>query len=90
MCNYSENRLMSLSPCRFGRKTVLFATMATQLVCSLLQVASVSWEMFAIFFCLTGFGQNSNYMAAFVLGRWRLSLTQLPFSPNTFDNMVGL
>ncbi|KAG7324465.1 hypothetical protein KOW79_012481 [Hemibagrus wyckioides] len=53
---------------RFGRKTVLFATMATQLVCSLLQVASVNWEMFAIFFCLTGFGQNSNYMAAFVLG----------------------
>ncbi|GAA6073577.1 solute carrier family 22 member 5-like, partial [Tachysurus ichikawai] len=53
---------------RFGRKTVLFATMATQLVCSLLQVVSVNWEMFAIFFCLTGFGQNSNYMAAFVLG----------------------
>ncbi|XP_060771235.1 solute carrier family 22 member 4 isoform X3 [Neoarius graeffei] len=53
---------------RFGRKTVLFATMATQLVCSLLQVASVNWEMFAVFFCLTGFGQNSNYMAAFVLG----------------------
>ncbi|MCJ8735691.1 hypothetical protein PDJAM_G00250280 [Pangasius djambal] len=56
---------------RFGRKTVLFATMATQLVCSLLQVISVNWEMFAIFFCLTGFGQNSNYMAAFVLGKVR-------------------
>ncbi|KAB5565430.1 hypothetical protein PHYPO_G00241410 [Pangasianodon hypophthalmus] len=63
---------------RFGRKTVLFATMATQLVCSLLQVVSVSWEMFAVFFCLTGFGQNSNYMAAFVLGRsWRILLTAL-------------
>ncbi|KAF5900749.1 solute carrier family 22 member 4, partial [Clarias magur] len=53
---------------RFGRKTILFATMGTQLVCSLLQVVSVSWEMFLISFCLTGFGQNSNYMAAFVLG----------------------
>ncbi|XP_062856760.1 solute carrier family 22 member 4-like [Trichomycterus rosablanca] len=53
---------------RFGRKTVLFATMGAQVVSSLLQVASVNWEMFCVLFCLAGFGQNSNYMAAFVLG----------------------
>lgn len=53
---------------RFGRKVVLFATMAIQTLSSLIQVTSVSWEMFCVFFFLTGIGQISNYMAAFVLG----------------------
>ncbi|KAL7858532.1 hypothetical protein AOLI_G00186340 [Acnodon oligacanthus] len=53
---------------RFGRKVVLFATMAIQTLSSLVQVTSVSWEMFCVFFFLTGIGQISNYMAAFVLG----------------------
>ncbi|XP_076862088.1 organic cation/carnitine transporter 2-like [Brachyhypopomus gauderio] len=53
---------------RFGRKIVLFATMAIQTACSLVQVVSNSWEMFCVFFFFTGVGQISNYMAAFVLG----------------------
>ncbi|XP_066524659.1 solute carrier family 22 member 4-like [Hoplias malabaricus] len=53
---------------RFGRKVVLFGTMAVQTLSSLVQVASVSWEMFCVFFFFTGIGQISNYMAAFVLG----------------------
>ncbi|XP_072524318.1 solute carrier family 22 member 4-like isoform X2 [Salminus brasiliensis] len=53
---------------RFGRKVVLFATMAIQTLSSLIQVTSVSWEMFCVFFFITGIGQISNYMAAFVLG----------------------
>ncbi|KAI4883483.1 hypothetical protein NFI96_024521 [Prochilodus magdalenae] len=54
---------------RFGRKVVLFATMAIQTLSSLVQVASVNWEMFCVFFFITGIGQISNYMAAFVLGK---------------------
>ncbi|KAJ8416545.1 hypothetical protein AAFF_G00358330 [Aldrovandia affinis] len=53
---------------RFGRKIVLFITMAVQTIFSLLQVVSVSWEMFCILFFIVGVGQISNYVAAFVLG----------------------
>ncbi|XP_036407593.1 solute carrier family 22 member 4-like isoform X1 [Megalops cyprinoides] len=53
---------------RFGRKVVLFITMAMQTIFSLLQLASVSWEMFCILFFIVGIGQISNYVAAFVLG----------------------
>ncbi|MEE6479371.1 hypothetical protein FKM82_012233 [Ascaphus truei] len=53
---------------RFGRKKVLFATMAVQTGFSLIQVFSTSWEMFTVLFLIVGMGQISNYVAAFILG----------------------
>ncbi|KAM6357475.1 organic cation/carnitine transporter 2-like isoform 3-T4 [Alca torda] len=53
---------------KFGRKNVLFATLAMQTGFSFIQVFSTSWEMFSVFFVLVGMGQISNYVAAFVLG----------------------
>ncbi|XP_053573165.1 organic cation/carnitine transporter 2 [Bombina bombina] len=53
---------------RFGRKKVLFATMAVQTGFSLIQVFSVNWEMFTVLFVIVGMGQISNYVAAFILG----------------------
>ncbi|XP_072256939.1 solute carrier family 22 member 4-like [Pyxicephalus adspersus] len=53
---------------RFGRKKILFATMAVQTGFSIVQVFSTSWEMFAILFMIVGMGQISNYVAAFILG----------------------
>eukprot|EP00079_Xenopus_tropicalis_P033729 XP_017947500.1 PREDICTED: solute carrier family 22 member 4 isoform X2 [Xenopus tropicalis] len=52
----------------FGRKKILFVTMAIQTGFSIVQVFSTSWEMFAIFFLIVGMGQISNYVAAFILG----------------------
>ncbi|XP_073426598.1 solute carrier family 22 member 4-like isoform X2 [Dendrobates tinctorius] len=52
----------------FGRKKILFATMAVQTGFSIIQVFSNSWEMFAILFLIVGMGQISNYVAAFILG----------------------
>lgn len=60
--------MCSSHPYRFGRKVTLFVTMAVQTVFSLVQVMSVSWEMFCVLFYLVGLGQISNYVAAFVLG----------------------
>ncbi|XP_033890073.1 organic cation/carnitine transporter 2-like isoform X1 [Acipenser ruthenus] len=53
---------------RYGRKVVLFLTMALQTVFSLIQVFSNSWEMFCVLNFLIGLGQISNYASAFVLG----------------------
>nr|XP_015204919.1 PREDICTED: solute carrier family 22 member 5-like isoform X1 [Lepisosteus oculatus] len=53
---------------RFGRKPVLFATMAIQTVFTFIQVFAPSWEVFCILFFIVGLGQISNYVAAFVLG----------------------
>ncbi|XP_029439100.1 solute carrier family 22 member 4-like [Rhinatrema bivittatum] len=53
---------------RFGRKVVLFATMAVQTGFSFIQVFSTSWEMFTVLFLIVGMGQISNYVAAFILG----------------------
>ncbi|XP_076994510.1 solute carrier family 22 member 4 isoform X1 [Tamandua tetradactyla] len=53
---------------RFGRKSILFATMAVQTGFSFLQVFSVSWEMFTVLFIIVGMGQISNYVVAFILG----------------------
>uniref|UniRef100_A0A6I8QXA8 Solute carrier family 22 (organic cation/zwitterion transporter), member 4 n=1 Tax=Xenopus tropicalis TaxID=8364 RepID=A0A6I8QXA8_XENTR len=52
----------------FGRKKILFVTMAIQTGFSIVQVFSTSWEMFAILFLIVGMGQISNYVAAFILG----------------------
>uniref|UniRef100_A0A8C7MEV7 Major facilitator superfamily (MFS) profile domain-containing protein n=1 Tax=Oncorhynchus kisutch TaxID=8019 RepID=A0A8C7MEV7_ONCKI len=52
---------------RFGRKPVLFVTMAVQTLFTFVQVFSQSWEMFSVLFFIVGLGQISNYVAAFVL-----------------------
>ncbi|XP_075457235.1 organic cation/carnitine transporter 2-like isoform X1 [Ascaphus truei] len=52
----------------FGRKKILFATMAVQTGFSIIQVFSTSWEMFTVLFLIVGMGQISNYVAAFILG----------------------
>ncbi|XP_070773167.1 organic cation/carnitine transporter 2-like [Enoplosus armatus] len=53
---------------RYGRKIVLFVTMAVQTVFTLIQVFSPSWAVFCAVFFVVGMGQISNYVAAFVLG----------------------
>ncbi|KAJ8408771.1 hypothetical protein AAFF_G00245890 [Aldrovandia affinis] len=53
---------------RFGRKPVLFMTMAVQTLFTFVQVFSPSWEVFSLLFFIVGLGQISNYVAAFVLG----------------------
>ncbi|XP_051256234.1 solute carrier family 22 member 4 [Dicentrarchus labrax] len=53
---------------RYGRKKVLFATMAVQTVFTFIQVFSPSWTVFCAVFFVVGMGQISNYVAAFVLG----------------------
>ncbi|XP_074169587.1 solute carrier family 22 member 4 isoform X2 [Rhinolophus sinicus] len=52
---------------RFGRKNVLFATMAVQTGFSFLQIFSINWEMFTVLFVIVGMGQISNYVVAFIL-----------------------
>ncbi|KGL72545.1 Solute carrier family 22 member 4, partial [Tinamus guttatus] len=53
---------------RFGRKNILFSTMAVQTGFSFLQIFSTSWEMFTVLFVIVGMGQISNYVVAFILG----------------------
>ncbi|XP_078086939.1 organic cation/carnitine transporter 2-like [Mustelus asterias] len=53
---------------RFGRKIVLFGTLAVQTVFGILQAFSPNWEMFCILNFIVGLGSTSNYAAAFVLG----------------------
>ncbi|XP_049447050.1 solute carrier family 22 member 5-like [Epinephelus fuscoguttatus] len=53
---------------RYGRKMVLFVTMAVQTVFTFIQVFSPSWAMFCAIYFVVGLGQISNYVAAFVLG----------------------
>lgn len=61
---------------RFGRKNVLFVTMAMQTGFSFVQVFSTNFEMFTVLFVLVGMGQISNYVAAFVLGTAIKSVTR--------------
>ncbi|XP_059846568.1 organic cation/carnitine transporter 2-like isoform X2 [Hypanus sabinus] len=53
---------------RFGRKLILFGTMAVQCTFSIVQVFAPSWKIFCLLNFLIGLGQISNYVAAFVLG----------------------
>uniref|UniRef100_A0A3Q3MLV0 Solute carrier family 22 member 5-like n=1 Tax=Labrus bergylta TaxID=56723 RepID=A0A3Q3MLV0_9LABR len=52
----------------FGRKTVLFATMAVQTVFTFVQIFSSSWLMLCVLLFIAGMGQISNYVSGFVLG----------------------
>ncbi|XP_069002077.1 organic cation/carnitine transporter 2-like isoform X1 [Embiotoca jacksoni] len=53
---------------RFGRKPVLFATMAIQTVFTFVEIFSPSWTVFSILLFFSGLGQISNYVSGFVLG----------------------
>ncbi|XP_051875827.1 solute carrier family 22 member 4-like [Pristis pectinata] len=53
---------------RYGRKIVLFGAVMIQTVLSFIQVISWSWEVFCVLCFFIGFGDISNYVAAFVLG----------------------
>ncbi|XP_008425113.1 solute carrier family 22 member 5-like isoform X1 [Poecilia reticulata] len=53
---------------RYGRKPILFATMAAQTIFTFAQVFSTSWTMFVILLFFNGLGQISNFVAALVLG----------------------
>lgn len=53
---------------RFGRKKVVFISLAAQCVAVLLQSFSYSWRMFCIMFLFVGASQISIYISAFVLG----------------------
>ncbi|KAM4726287.1 uncharacterized protein FYW61_012152 [Anableps anableps] len=53
---------------RFGRKRVMFATIALHVVTTLIQVFSSTWFMFVVLYFLLGVEQISNYLVTFVLG----------------------
>lgn len=55
-------------PFRFGRKKVVFISLAAQCVSVMLQSFSHSWRMFCIMFLFVGASQISIYISAFVLG----------------------
>ncbi|KAJ8015162.1 hypothetical protein DPEC_G00023280 [Dallia pectoralis] len=73
---------------RYGRRLIFFATMAVQTIFGLLQAASNSWEMFCVFYFISGMGQIANYCTAFILGsellirnvRINYGLLGVPFS----------
>ncbi|XP_037543219.1 solute carrier family 22 member 4 [Nematolebias whitei] len=60
---------------RFGRKKVVFISLAAQSVSVLLQSFSQSWRIFCIMFLFVGASQISIYISAFVLGTELLSKT---------------
>ncbi|XP_041048802.1 solute carrier family 22 member 5-like [Carcharodon carcharias] len=60
---------------RFGRKNVLFGTMAVQTGFSMIQTFSPNWEIFCLLNFLVGLGQISNWVSAFVLGSELLGKT---------------
>nr|XP_057924732.1 solute carrier family 22 member 21-like [Doryrhamphus excisus] len=53
---------------RFGRKLVLYATVALHSITALIQATSVNWLMFCVLNCVRGTGQVSSYLASLVLG----------------------
>ncbi|XP_033496390.2 organic cation/carnitine transporter 2-like isoform X1 [Epinephelus lanceolatus] len=53
---------------RFGRKPVLFITMALQTIFTFSEMFSPSWTVFSILIFFNGLGHNSNYVSGFVLG----------------------
>uniref|UniRef100_A0A3Q4BFK8 Major facilitator superfamily (MFS) profile domain-containing protein n=1 Tax=Mola mola TaxID=94237 RepID=A0A3Q4BFK8_MOLML len=53
---------------RFGRKPVLFVTMAVQVIFTIIEMFSPSWTVFVIFLFFNGLGQVSNFVSGFVLG----------------------
>lgn len=60
------------SRCRFGRKPIFFIGLGIQSLSTMIQIFSPAWTIFSIFFFLTGVGRASNYLCAFVLGKYDL------------------
>ncbi|XP_008330420.1 solute carrier family 22 member 4 isoform X2 [Cynoglossus semilaevis] len=58
---------------RYGRKKVVFISLAAQCVSVLVQSFSHSWRMFCVMFLFVGASQISIYISAFVLGTEVLS-----------------
>ncbi|XP_031439089.1 solute carrier family 22 member 4-like [Clupea harengus] len=58
---------------RYGRRPVLFATMAMQTLTIFIQIFSPSWEAFSAIFFFIGFSGFSNYVVGYVLGSEILS-----------------
>ncbi|XP_072371950.1 organic cation/carnitine transporter 2-like [Scyliorhinus torazame] len=53
---------------RYGRKIILFISMAVHAVFSLFLVTAQSWEMFAILYFIVGLAQITRYIVMFILG----------------------
>ncbi|XP_029029948.1 organic cation/carnitine transporter 2-like [Betta splendens] len=53
---------------RFGRKPVVFGSIALQSVSTFAEAFSASWTMFIVIVFINGLGQISNFVAALVLG----------------------
>ncbi|XP_047199554.1 solute carrier family 22 member 5-like [Hippoglossus stenolepis] len=53
---------------RYGRKIVLFVTLAFKTVFALIKAVSPSWPVFCALYFVVGMGHISNYVSAFVLG----------------------
>lgn len=53
---------------RYGRKIVLFVSLAVQTIFTIVLAFSPSWVFFCIIYFIVGVGQSANYVAAFVLG----------------------
>lgn len=73
---------MPFFSCRFGRKKIVFISLAAQCVTVLLQSFSQSWRMFCIMFLFIGASQISLYISAFVLGMNRKPPPILCWSEN--------
>ncbi|KAJ0061494.1 hypothetical protein NL108_005354 [Boleophthalmus pectinirostris] len=58
---------------RFGRKVVMFASIAITNVFCFLQIFSPSWPVFCALYFVIGMGKISSYVTAFVLGMEVLS-----------------
>ncbi|XP_073330192.1 solute carrier family 22 member 4-like [Pagrus major] len=66
---------------RFGRKPVLFGSMAMQSVFSISLAFAPSWPVFTVLYFMIGLGQLAGYVALFVLGSETLTgLTRVFFS----------